>query len=110
VKAAALLLAASLAVVPLSGCGNSGASSASVIKVGILHSLTGTMSISEPSLKDAEMMAIDEINAKGGVLGKKIEPVVADGASDWPTFKDQAQRLFAAGQSCDRLWLLDLGQ
>ncbi|MGB9891838.1 transporter substrate-binding protein, partial [Thermodesulfovibrio yellowstonii] len=45
-----------------------------VIKVGILHSLSGTMSISETSLKDAELMAIDEINSKGGVLGKKIVP------------------------------------
>src|SRR6266849_2560172 len=51
------------------------------IKVGILHSLSGTMSISEVSVKDAELMAIDEINAAGGVLGKKLEPIVEDGAS-----------------------------
>ncbi|HEX8235347.1 MAG TPA: urea ABC transporter substrate-binding protein [Abditibacteriaceae bacterium] len=63
------------------------------VKVGILHSLTGTMAISEVSVKDAEMMAINEINAKGGVLGKKIEPVVEDGASDWPTFKTKAEKL-----------------
>lgn len=63
------------------------------VKVGILHSLTGTMAISEVSVKDATMMAIDEINEKGGVLGKKIEAVVEDGASDWPTFKTKAEKL-----------------
>ncbi len=63
------------------------------VKVGLLHSLSGTMAISESSVKDAEMMAIDEINAKGGVLGKKIVPVVEDGASDWPTFKTKAEKL-----------------
>src|SRR6266478_5572931 len=63
------------------------------IKVGILHSLSGTMSISEVSVKDAEMMAIDEINASGGVLGKKIVVTVEDGASDWPTFNEKAKKL-----------------
>jgi urea transport system substrate-binding protein len=63
------------------------------VKVGILHSLTGTMAISEVSVKDATMMAIEEINEKGGVLGKKIEAVVEDGASDWPTFKTKAEKL-----------------
>lgn len=63
------------------------------IKVGVLHSLSGTMAISEVSVKDAEMMAIDEINAKGGVLGKKIQPVIEDGASDWPTFAEKAKKL-----------------
>jgi len=71
----------------------SGAESGETVKVGILHSLSGTMAISEVSVKDAEMMAIDEINAKGGVLGKKIEPVIEDGASDWPTFKTKAEKL-----------------
>jgi len=60
--------------------------SGDTIPVGVLHSLTGTMSISEVSVKDAELMAIDEINAAGGVLGKQIKPIVEDGASDWPTF------------------------
>ncbi|MBP3967021.1 urea ABC transporter substrate-binding protein [Paenibacillus lignilyticus] len=69
--------------------------SASEIKVGILHSLSGTMAISEVSVKDSEMMAIDEINAKGGVLGKKIVPVVEDGASDWPTFAEKARKLIS---------------
>ncbi len=63
------------------------------IKVGILHSLSGTMAISETSLRDAEMMAIEEINASGGVLGKKLEPIVEDGASDWPTFAEKAKKL-----------------
>jgi urea transport system substrate-binding protein len=63
------------------------------IKVGILHSLSGTMAISETSLRDAELMAIKEINAKGGVLGKKIVPVIEDGASDWPTFAEKAKKL-----------------
>ncbi|MFD2610928.1 urea ABC transporter substrate-binding protein [Paenibacillus gansuensis] len=68
------------------------------IKVGILHSLSGTMAISEVSVKDAEMMAIDEINAKGGVIGKKIIPVVEDGASDWPTFAEKARKLIQEDQ------------
>ena len=52
---------------------------ADTIKVGIMHSLSGTMAISETPLKDVALMAIDDINAKGGVLGKKLEPVVVDG-------------------------------
>ncbi len=63
------------------------------IKVGILHSLSGTMAISETSVKDAELLAIEEINAKGGVIGKKIVPIIEDGASDWPTFAEKAQKL-----------------
>lgn len=63
------------------------------IKVGILHSLTGTMAISETSLRDASLMAIDEINAKGGVLGKKIVPVVVDPASNWDLFAEKAKEL-----------------
>ena len=56
------------------------ARAAETIKVGILHSLSGTMAISETSLKDVALMTIEEINAKGGVLGKKLEPVVVDPA------------------------------
>jgi urea transport system substrate-binding protein len=67
----------------------------STIKVGILHSLSGTMAISEVSVRDAELLAIEEINAKGGVLGKKIEAKVEDGASDWPTFAEKAQKLIS---------------
>jgi urea transport system substrate-binding protein len=63
------------------------------VKVGVLHSLSGTMSISETAVHDAELLAIEEINADGGVLGKQIEPIVEDGASDWPTFADKAEKL-----------------
>jgi urea transport system substrate-binding protein len=71
------------------------AQAADTIKVGILHSLSGTMAISETSLKDVALMAIDEINAKGGVLGKKLEPVVVDPASNWPLFAEKARGLIA---------------
>ncbi|MCX7814204.1 MULTISPECIES: urea ABC transporter substrate-binding protein [Tepidimonas] len=63
------------------------------IKVGILHSLSGTMAISETVLKDIALMTIDEINAAGGVLGRKVEPVVVDPASNWPLFAEKARQL-----------------
>ena len=63
------------------------------IKVGILHSLSGTMAISETTLKDAMLMLIEEQNKKGGVLGKKLEAVVVDPASDWPLFAEKAREL-----------------
>jgi urea transport system substrate-binding protein len=63
------------------------------IKVGILHSLSGTMAISETSLRDVLLMAIDEINAQGGVMGKKLEAVIVDGASNWPLFAEKAKQL-----------------
>ena len=63
------------------------------VKVGVLHSLSGTMAISETSLRDVLLFTADEINAKGGVLGKKIELVIVDGASDWPTFAEKAKQL-----------------
>jgi urea transport system substrate-binding protein len=63
------------------------------IKVGILHSLSGTMAISETSLRDVLLFTFDEINAKGGVDGYKIEPVVVDGASNWPLFAEKAKQL-----------------
>ena len=63
------------------------------IKVGVLHSLSGTMAISETSLKDVALMAIEEINADGGLLGKQLEPVVVDPASDWPLFAEKAREL-----------------
>ena len=63
------------------------------IKVGILHSLSGTMAISETTLKDAMLMLIEEQNKKGGLLGKKLEPVVVDPASDWPLFAEKAREL-----------------
>ncbi|GHD90799.1 urea ABC transporter substrate-binding protein [Pseudocitrobacter faecalis] len=68
---------------------------ADTIKVGIMHSLSGTMAISETPLKDMALMTIDEINAKGGVLGKKLEPVVVDPASNWPLFAEKARQLLS---------------
>lgn len=65
------------------------------IKVGVLHSLSGTMAISETTLKDAMLMLIDEQNKKGGVLGKKLEAVVVDPASDWPLFAEKARQLIS---------------
>ena len=65
------------------------------VKVGVLHSLSGTMANSETSLRDIQLFTFDEINANGGVLGKMIEPVVVDGASDWPTFADKAELVLA---------------
>src|SRR5881409_184191 len=66
---------------------------ADTIKVGVLHSLSGTMAISETVLKDVTLMAIDDINANGGVMGKKLEPVVVDPASNWPLFAEKARQL-----------------
>ncbi|TGT93476.1 urea ABC transporter substrate-binding protein [Mesorhizobium sp. M5C.F.Ca.ET.164.01.1.1] len=65
------------------------------IKVGILHSLSGTMAISETTLKDAMLMLIEEQNAKGGLLGKKLEAVVVDPASNWPLFAEKARELIS---------------
>ena len=63
------------------------------IKVGILHSLSGTMAISETTLKDTMLMLIDQQNAKGGLLGEKLVPIVVDPASDWPLFAEKAREL-----------------
>jgi urea transport system substrate-binding protein len=65
------------------------------IKIGILHSLSGTMAISETTLKDVMLMLIEEQNKRGGVLGKKLEPVVVDPASNWPLFAEKARELIA---------------
>ena len=73
----------------------SAASAQDTIKVGVLHSLSGTMAISETTLKDAMLMLVDEQNKKGGVLGKKLEAVVVDPASDWPLFAEKARDLVA---------------
>jgi len=69
------------------------AHAADTIKVGILHSLSGTMAISETALKETALMTIADINAHGGVLGKKLEPVVVDPASNWPLFAEKARQL-----------------
>jgi urea transport system substrate-binding protein len=66
---------------------------ADTIKVGVLHSLSGTMAISETTLKDTVLMLVDEQNKKGGVLGKKLEAVVVDPASNWPLFAEKAREL-----------------
>jgi urea transport system substrate-binding protein len=97
---AALLLVVPALFTAACGSGESGSSgppgaSGDTVRVGILHSLSGTMAISEVTVKNAELLAIEEINAKGGVLGKKIQPVVEDGASDWPTFAEKAQKLIS---------------
>jgi urea transport system substrate-binding protein len=68
---------------------------ADTIKVGILHSLSGTMAISETTLKDVMLMLIEDQNAKGGVLGKKLEAVVVDPASNWPLFAEKARELIS---------------
>src|SRR5258708_1742671 len=69
------------------------ATSGTGIKVGVLNSLSGTMAISEVAVKNATLMAIDEINKAGGVLGQQLVPVTQDGASDWPTFAEKAKLL-----------------
>ena len=81
------------AAIAASGLLSFQALAADTIKVGILHSLSGTMAISETVLKDVALMTIDEINAKGGVMGKKLEPVVVDPASNWPLFAEKAKQL-----------------
>jgi urea transport system substrate-binding protein len=86
-KLSAVAVGAAVATLPLF------AQAADTIKVGILHSLSGTMAISETVLKDVALMTIDEINAKGGVMGKKLEPVVVDPASNWPLFAEKAKQL-----------------
>ncbi|WP_373187952.1 transporter substrate-binding protein, partial [Halopseudomonas sp.] len=63
------------------------------IKVGVLHSLSGTMAISETTLKDTMLMLIEEQNKKGGLLGKQLEAVVVDPASDWPLFAERSREL-----------------
>jgi len=75
------------------GFASAPAIAADTIKVGILHSLSGTMAISETALKETALMTIAEINAKGGVMGKQLEPVVVDPASNWPLFAEKARQL-----------------
>jgi urea transport system substrate-binding protein len=89
----AALVATLLATTALSA----GAEAADTVKVGVLQSLSGTMAISEVTVKNAELLAIDEINASGGVMGKKIEAVVEDGASDPAIFAQKATKLVQDG-------------
>jgi len=71
---------------------------ADTIKVGVLHSLSGTMAISETTLKDTVLMMVDDLNADGGLLGKQVEAVVVDPASDWPLFAEKARELIEKEQ------------
>ena len=84
-------------VVPIAAAGAlvsaTAVQAADTIKVGVLHSLSGTMAISETTLKDTMLMLIDEQNKKGGLLGKKLEAVVVDPASNWPLFAEKARDL-----------------
>ncbi|MBK1690342.1 urea ABC transporter substrate-binding protein [Rubrivivax gelatinosus] len=82
-----------VAAAAFAAAGLGSAHAADTIKVGVLHSLSGTMAISETVLKDTILMAIDKVNAKGGVLGKKLEPVVVDPASNWPLFAEKTRQL-----------------
>jgi urea transport system substrate-binding protein len=86
----ATVLSAALASI---GLAPFGADAADTIKVGILHSLSGTMAISETALKETALMAIEEINKAGGVLGRPLEAVVVDPASNWPLFAEKARQL-----------------
>ncbi|MCG8561503.1 MAG: urea ABC transporter substrate-binding protein [Hyphomicrobiales bacterium] len=87
--------AAAVAVVGAGLAWGSAAQAADTIKVGILHSLSGTMAISETTLKDVMLMLIEEQNKKGGLLGKKLEAVVVDPASNWPLFAEKARELIS---------------
>lgn len=72
---------------------------AAPVKVGILHSLSGSIAIAEVGVVDAERLAIDEINAAGGVMGSQLQTIVEDGASDWPTFAEKAQKLLVSDKA-----------
>ncbi len=91
-SAEAVPASASAAPAPAAGPKDTGP-----IKIGILHSLSGTMAISETSLKDVALMTIEEINKNGGVLGRQLEPVVVDPASNWPLFAEKARELLQQG-------------
>src|SRR5881394_3249228 len=87
--------AALFAVALFGATGIANAQTQGTIKIGVLHSLSGTMAISETTLKDTILMMVDDINKKGGLLGKKVEAVVVDPASNWPLFAEKARDLIA---------------
>jgi urea transport system substrate-binding protein len=87
------LLPALAATAAITGNSSTAQAAGDTIKVGVLHSLSGTMAISETTLKDTVVMMVDEQNKKGGLLGKKLEAVVVDPASDWPRFAEKAREL-----------------
>ncbi len=90
-----LKISALSSLMALSGLVSFSALAADTIKVGILHSLSGTMAISETALKETALMTIDEINKAGGVMGKKLVPVVVDPASNWPLFAEKSRQLLS---------------
>ncbi|MFN4088368.1 MAG: urea ABC transporter substrate-binding protein, partial [Alphaproteobacteria bacterium] len=92
VRSAALGLAAA------AGLAISGATAQEPIKVGVLHSLSGTMAISETTLKDTILMMVDDVNKRGGLLGRKVEAVVIDPASNWPLFAEKARELLTVNK------------
>src|SRR5678815_883365 len=92
-RAVVKMLAIAASVAAIGGASSGALAQQKTVKIGILHSLSGTMAISETVLKDTVLMAVDEINAKGGVMGAKIEPVVVDPASNWPLFAEKARQL-----------------
>ncbi len=91
IKAGGTLVAAS--AVPTAALWPRIGMAADEVKIGLLHSLSGTIAIAEAAIVDAEQLAIEEINKAGGVMGRKIVPVVEDGASDWPTYAEKAKKL-----------------
>ena len=88
-------MAAAGAMLGVVAAGATPALAQDTIKVGVLHSLSGTMAISETTLKDTVLMMVDDINKKGGLLGKKVEAVVVDPASNWPLFAEKARELIS---------------
>ncbi len=94
-KASKSVLIGTVSALALSVSINVAMAAEDTIKVGILHSLSGTMAISETTLKDTMLMLIEEQNKKGGLLGKKLEPVVVDPASNWPLFAEKARELIS---------------
>jgi urea transport system substrate-binding protein len=104
----ALAAAALAAMVAVAGCGSKSGetsttgggakadTSGDTVKIGLLNSLSGTMAISEVTVKQSLLLAVEEINAGGGVMGKKLAPISEDGASDWPTFAEKAQKLIVS--------------
>src|SRR5580658_9357037 len=89
---AAVIAAAAAGLAPF---GAAQAQTQGTIKIGVLHSLSGTMAISETTLKDTILMMVDDLNKKGGLLGKKVEAVVVDPASNWPRFAEKARELIS---------------
>jgi urea transport system substrate-binding protein len=92
-------LATAAALPAASILGSATAVATEPVKVGILHSLSGSIAIAEVGVVDAEKLAIDEINASGGVLGRQLQAVVEDGASDWPIFAEKAQKLLVSDKA-----------